>query len=50
MQEKDIDELEVTFNYEFTREQIKGTLENYKLDKEKAIEQLAFKRSKWKIS
>ena len=35
------------YNYEFTREQIKGTLENYKLDKEKTIEQLTFKRSKY---
>ena len=37
VQETDIDALEALFPGVFTREQIKGTLENYKNDKDQAI-------------
>jgi len=37
VQEIDIDALELLFPGDFTREQIKGTLENYKNDKDQAV-------------
>ena len=45
MQDEDIDEIESLFDGEFSRQQIKGTLESYKRDKELAIKNLKFKQN-----
>ena len=43
VQECQIDEIESLFNGEFTRQQIKGTLESFKHDKAQTIKNLEFK-------
>ena len=45
VQDEDIDEIESLFDGEFSRQQIKGTLESYKRDKELAIKNLKFKQN-----
>ena len=49
MQECDIDEMikKIGSDTAFTRDQIKGTLENFKMDKDQTLKQLKFKIGKF---